>query len=104
MTETSEVRERSVAERRTPPVGSPTALHRWASPAGVLVVLAVLFTLPLWLTDPTLRSLSVTACITAIAVYGLELLYAQVGSLSVAHGALQGAGAYAAAILLRDLG
>lgn len=86
------------------PSGTRFRRDRWSSPAIALLALLVLVTLPFWLTDPTLRSLSVTGCIIAISVYGLELLYAQVGSLSVAHGALQGAGAYAAAILLRDLG
>ena len=103
MTPIGEVREKSAAVPALP-AGTRFRRDRWASPTGALVVLLVLLTLPFWLTDPALRSLSVTACITAIAVYGLELLYAQVGSMSVAHAALQGAGAYAAAILLRDFG
>lgn len=71
--------------------------------ACVVAFLALLALLPLWTPTNRILTLAVTACISGIAVYGLDLLYGQIGILSLAHAALQGIGAYTAAIALRDL-
>lgn len=49
-------------------------------------------------------SLAITAGINIVALYGLSVLFGQTGILSMGHAALVGVGAYAAAILARDLG
>lgn len=70
----------------------------------VLVVLVAFALVPL--ADPSNRllSLAITTGINIIALYGLSLLFGQVGILSMGHAALVGVGAYAAAILARDAG
>jgi branched-chain amino acid transport system permease protein len=76
-------------------------LERLALP----VLLAVLlFGLP-WL-HPGYRILSLAAstCVSVVALYGLAILFGQAGIMSVGHAALMGVGAYAAAILARDVG
>jgi branched-chain amino acid transport system permease protein len=76
-----------------------TLAERWALP---LVVMVLLFALP-WL-HPGYRILSLAAstCVSAVALYGLAILFGQAGIMSVGHAALMGVGAYAAAILARD--
>ena len=49
-------------------------------------------------------SLATSTGITAIALYGLAILFGQAGIMSVGHAALMGVGAYTGAIFARDFG
>jgi branched-chain amino acid transport system permease protein len=80
-----------------------------AAPAlrSLLLVLAVLMLIALVpLLSPSNRflSLTISAGINVIALYGLSVLFGQTGILSMGHAALVGVGAYTAAILARDFG
>lgn len=71
----------------------------------ILVALAaVLVALPLL--NPGYRFLSIATStgISAIALYGLAILFGQAGIMSVGHSALMGIGAYTGAIVARDFG
>jgi branched-chain amino acid transport system permease protein len=70
-------------------------------PAGLLLV-AVLF--PLAVDNPYLVSVVVTAYVTAIAVYGLDVLLGYTGQLSLAHAGFFGVGGYTVGILTADHG
>lgn len=72
--------------------------RRWAGPAVLVVVFLGFAALPLFATHRTI-SVATSTLIFAIAAYGLYFLYSQSGQLSVAHGALMGLAAYAAALL-----
>ena len=63
---------------------------------------AVLF--PLVVDNPYLVSVVVTAYVTAIAVYGLDVLLGYTGQLSLAHAGFFGVGGYTAGILMADHG
>jgi branched-chain amino acid transport system permease protein len=79
---------------------SPTWLRR-GFPA-LLLVVAVVF--PLAVDNPYLVSVVVTAYVTAIAVYGMDILLGYTGQLSLAHAGFFGVGGYTVAILTRDHG
>jgi branched-chain amino acid transport system permease protein len=61
----------------------------------ILIILA-----PGILASSRLLDIAITYAIFSIALYGVALLYGQVGLLSIAHAALMGIGSYTAAILL----
>jgi branched-chain amino acid transport system permease protein len=67
-----------------------------------LLVLAVVF--PLAVDNPYLVSVVVTAYVTAIAVYGLDVLLGYTGQLSLAHAGFFGIGGYTVGILTADHG
>lgn len=69
--------------------------------AGLLLV-AILF--PLVVDNPYLVSVAVTAYVTAIAVYGLDVLLGYTGQLSLAHAGFFGIGGYAVGILTSEYG
>ena len=83
------------------PLAQRITVERLVVPA---VVVLVLIGLP-WL-NPGYRYLSIATStgISAIALYGLAILFGQAGIMSVGHAALMGVGAYTGAILARDLG
>jgi branched-chain amino acid transport system permease protein len=70
-------------------------------PAALLLV-AVVF--PLAVDNPYLVSVVVTAYVTAIAVYGLDVLLGYTGQLSLAHAGFFGVGGYTVGILTADHG
>ena len=72
----------------------------------VVVPLFLIFSPNIILTNSRLLDIGITYTIFSIALYGVGLLYGQVGLLSIAHSAFLGLGAYTAAILLiqTDLG
>lgn len=70
-------------------------------PATLLVV-AIAF--PLVVDNPYLVSVAVTAFVTAIAVYGLDVLLGYTGQLSLAHAGFFGIGGYTVGILTADHG
>jgi branched-chain amino acid transport system permease protein len=70
----------------------------------VLVVIVLLALVPLFGPSNRMLSLAITAGINIVALYGLSVLFGQTGILSMGHAALVGVGAYAAAVLARDLG
>jgi branched-chain amino acid transport system permease protein len=59
---------------------------------------------PLAVDNPYLVSVAVTAYVTAIAVYGLDVLLGYTGQLSLAHAGFFGVGGYAVAILTAEHG
>ena len=67
-----------------------------------LLVLAVVF--PLAVDNPYLVSVVVTAYVTAIAVYGLDVLLGYTGQLSLAHAGFFGIGGYTVGVLTADHG
>lgn len=67
-----------------------------------LVLVIVLF--PTIVTSSRFLDVAITYGIFAIALYGLGFLYGQTNYLSIAHSALMGVGAYAAAILFIQIG
>jgi branched-chain amino acid transport system permease protein len=69
---------------------------------GVPLIAAVLF--PLVVDNPYLVSVAVTAYVTAIAVYGLDILLGYTGQLSLAHAGFFGIGGYTVGILTSDYG
>lgn len=69
---------------------------------GGLFVAALIF--PLVVDNPYLVSVVVTAYVTAIAVYGLDVLLGYTGQLSLAHAGFFGIGGYTVAILTADHG
>lgn len=69
--------------------------------AGLLLV-AILF--PLVVDNPYLVSVAVTAYVTAIAVYGLDVMLGYTGQLSLAHAGFFGIGGYAVGILTSEYG
>jgi len=70
-------------------------------PAGLLLV-AVVF--PLAVDNPYLVSVVMTAYVTAIAVYGLDVLLGYTGQLSLAHAGFFGIGGYTVGVLTADYG
>jgi branched-chain amino acid transport system permease protein len=71
-------------------------LQRLALAALVVTAIA----LPLLVRDMYLLGVVVSACITAIAVYGLNVLVGYTGQLSLAHAGFFGIGGYAAGLLM----
>ncbi len=69
---------------------------------GVPLLAAILF--PLVVDNAYLVSVAVTAYVTAIAVYGLDILLGYTGQLSLAHAGFFGVGGYAVGILTSDYG
>ena len=67
-----------------------------------LLLAAILF--PLVVDNPYLVSVVVTAYVTAIAVYGLNVLLGYTGQLSLAQGGFFGVGGYTAGILMASHG
>lgn len=67
--------------------------------AALLALLAVAVLFPLVQDNAYLVSVVITAYVTAIAVYGLDVLLGYTGQLSLAHGGFFGIGGYATAIL-----
>jgi branched-chain amino acid transport system permease protein len=74
--------------------------RRLAPTALVLAALAF----PVAVDNPYLVSVAVTVYVTAIAVYGLDVLLGYVGMLSLAHAGFFGVGGYALAILTTEHG
>jgi branched-chain amino acid transport system permease protein len=75
---------------------------RRAAALGVPLLAAILF--PLLVDNPYLVSVAVTAYVTAIAVYGLNVMLGYTGQLSLAHAGFYGIGGYAVGILTSDYG
>lgn len=69
---------------------------------GVPLLAAIVF--PLVVDNPYLVSVAVTAYVTAIAVYGLDVLLGYTGQLSLAHAGFFGVGGYTVGILTSDYG
>jgi len=69
---------------------------------GAPLLAAILF--PLVVDNPYLVSVAVTAYVTAIAVYGLDVLLGYTGQLSLAHAGFFGVGGYVVGILTSDYG
>jgi branched-chain amino acid transport system permease protein len=69
---------------------------------GVLLLVAILF--PLAVDNPYLVSVVVTAYVTAIAVYGLDVMLGYTGQLSLAHAGFFGIGGYTVGILTASHG
>lgn len=69
---------------------------------GVPLLVAILF--PLVVDNAYLVSVAVTAFVTAIAVYGLDIMLGYTGQLSLAHAGFFGIGGYAVGILTSDYG
>ena len=67
-------------------------------------LLAVAIVFPLVVDNPYLVSVAVTAFVTAIAVYGLDVLLGHTGQLSLAHAGFFGIGGYTVGILTTDHG
>ena len=67
-----------------------------------LFVVAIVF--PLAVDNPYLVSVVVTAYVTAIAVYGLDVLLGYTGQLSLAHAGFFGIGGYTVGVLTADHG
>lgn len=65
---------------------------------------AVLVVIPLLSPGYRFLSIATSTGISAIALYGLAILFGQAGIMSVGHSALMGIGAYAGAIVARDFG
>jgi len=64
-----------------------------------VLLLAVAIVFPLAVDNPYLVSVVVTAYVTAIAVYGLDVMLGYTGQLSLAHAGFFGIGGYTVAIL-----
>ena len=73
-----------------------------AAALGVPLLAAILF--PLVVDNPYLVSVAVTAYVTAIAVYGLDVMLGYTGQLSLAHAGFFGIGGYTVGILTSDYG
>jgi branched-chain amino acid transport system permease protein len=73
-----------------------------AAALGLPLLAAILF--PLVVDNPYLVSVAVTAYVTAIAVYGLNVMLGYTGQLSLAHAGFYGIGGYAVGILTSDYG
>lgn len=69
-----------------------------------LVLFAAALVLPLVVRSEYLRQVIVTGYISAIAVYGLNIILGYTGLLSLGHAAFYGIGAYAVALLETRLG
>lgn len=69
---------------------------------GLPLLAAIAF--PLVVDNPYLVSVAVTAYVTAIAVYGLDVLLGYTGQLSLAHAGFFGVGGYTVGILTSDYG
>lgn len=78
-----------------------TWIERAIAPACVFLLLLAL---PWLHPGYRLLSLAVSTGVNTIALCGLAILFGQAGIMSVGHAALMGVGAYAGAILARDLG
>lgn len=70
--------------------------------SALLLVGAILF--PLIVDNPYFVSVLITAYVTAIAVYGLDVLLGYTGQLSLAHGGFFGIGGYATGSLTAQFG
>jgi len=75
---------------------------RRAAALGLPLVAAILF--PLLVNNPYLVSVAVSAYVTAIAVYGLNVMLGYTGQLSLAHAGFYGIGGYTVGILTADYG
>jgi branched-chain amino acid transport system permease protein len=73
-----------------------------AATIGVPLLAAILF--PLVVDNPYLVSVAVTAYVTAIAVYGLDVMLGYTGQLSLAHAGFFGIGGYTVGILTSEHG
>lgn len=84
----------------------PTRLtaHRAAPLAGVLLLGVLAYCLPLLSPSGQVLSLATSALVMAIAASGLGFLWGQSGQLTLAHGAVFGLGAYAAAVGAKHFG
>ncbi|MEX1256937.1 MAG: branched-chain amino acid ABC transporter permease [Gemmatimonadota bacterium] len=69
---------------------------------GALLLAAILF--PLVVNNPFLVSVIVTAYVTAIAVYGMDIMLGRMGQLSLAHAGFFGIGGYSTGILMTTYG
>jgi len=69
---------------------------------GGLLAAAIVF--PLVVDNPYLVSVVVTAYVTAIAVYGLDVLLGYTGQLSLAHAGFFGIGGYTVGVLTAEYG
>lgn len=69
---------------------------------GIVLLAAILFPL-VFQGNPYLVSVAVTVYVTAIAVYGLDVLLGYTGQLSLAHAGFFAIGGYTTALLTRDL-
>lgn len=81
-------------------MGSPVVKRALA--IGVPLLAAIVF--PLVVDNAYLVDVAVTAFLTAIAVYGLDVLLGYTGQLSLAHAGFFGIGGYAVGILTTDYG
>ncbi|HET9949378.1 MAG TPA: branched-chain amino acid ABC transporter permease [Longimicrobiales bacterium] len=68
------------------------------------MALAAAIAFPLAVDNPYLVSVAVTAYVTAIAVYGLDVLLGYTGQLSLAHAGFFGVGGYTVGILTAEHG
>lgn len=69
----------------------------------ILVVLAVIFTLPLWLTNVYIIHMLIRIIMSAVLAIGLTFIY-RMGNLSLGHAAYVGIGAYTSVLLVTRLG
>jgi branched-chain amino acid transport system permease protein len=69
---------------------------------GGCLAAAILF--PLVVDNPFLISVIVTAYVTAIAVYGMDIMLGRAGQLSLAHAGFFGVGGYSTGILMKTYG
>ncbi len=77
------------------------------SPERIVLLIAIptlLILLPWILPTQRLLSIAILTAVNAVVLYGLALLFGQIGMISIAHAALMGVGAYLGAILLREFG
>jgi branched-chain amino acid transport system permease protein len=72
--------------------------------AGLAILLGIALVLPLVMDNLYLLGIVITTFITAIAVYGLNVLLGYTGQLSLAHAGFFGIGGYTAGILMVDHG
>jgi branched-chain amino acid transport system permease protein len=100
--------EKTLSGRATPiqKAGSPRGWRsgRVAELAVAVVILAVLIAIPAFRPGYRFLSVATSTGISAIALYGLAILFGQAGIMSVGHAALMGVGAYTGAILALRLG
>ncbi len=101
--QTTTVHAAAAATAPTPPTMPAAQLTLVEKAFAPLIVAALVIALP-WL-HPGYRilSLAITTGVNVVALSGLAILFGQAGIMSVGHAALMGVGAYAGAILARDL-
>jgi branched-chain amino acid transport system permease protein len=71
---------------------------------GAILLVAFLFGFPFLNPSYRLMSVAISTGISAITLYGLSVIFGQVGIMSVGHAALMGCGAYTVALLAERLG